>query len=208
LVIIGRTGKPPCRSPRLSSNVRRHDTLMRLIVPILAMCAAWLQACASIPVSTAIHLSQLNAQSLQAVEPQNVRVRVQVSPPVALDIGAATLELAASSGSAIERRSRFALEALGSRTVRVDGGFLSRERLEQVYEVVLARTAYQAFREARSRSLSDTPSRIQLSVDVPLQGVPTGVSSLIFSVAVQLEPSGPFMVLVREANIQVGQALK
>ncbi|HET6632831.1 MAG TPA: hypothetical protein VFG73_09025 [Rhodanobacteraceae bacterium] len=112
--------------------------------PLFLFAILLLSGCASIPLSTMIHLSGLSPESLARIDPAGVEVKVSAPSGWQVDIDSARLTLTVVDSSGSSRTSKMKLRLLQSSRGSRDGGFFSSDVPVMTYRLARPATPHVA----------------------------------------------------------------
>lgn len=168
----------------------------------LVAALALLAGCASIPLSTALRLSSLDAEDVAGINPSGVVVQVSLPKGFELDVAGTRLGLTLEDEAGATRTAQMGLvlrqQVSGSRP----GGFFAGDIPVQTYVMALSdEGANQLANVQRSLRINE-PSSLQFTVEAPLSRTPADAESMTFWTDLRLAPGEPWLHLVDAATIR------
>lgn len=170
---------------------------------LATLLAALIASCASIPLSTALRLSDFDRSTLAGLDARAIRVRVAVPEGVELDTESIELGVMLATP---ERRVReaFALTGLARTRGARSAGWFGRDQPVVQHELAFAPEAAGRFAGLQRRALAGWGGRYELDVNARLSGPPPEVRTLRLWIDIRLGHDSPWVVLFDGAEVPLG----
>ncbi len=159
-----------------------------------------LSACAAVPVSTKLRLTQYGRNEIAELRPEHIRVRLEI--PVGYDLNPNATELSlAFKGAEESVAESFELVVLSEVAGEIPGGWFSSPIKTNDYELVLSSAAQGSFRKMQDAFGSMEIESINYSVDWQFEKIPSQTRSVRLWAKVTLQEGQEPIVLFDGAEV-------
>jgi len=155
-----------------------------------------LGGCASIPLSTAIRLSHLDAQSLAAVNPSGVEVKVSVPKGYTINVAKSQLTLSVTVSSGSSRTVQMHLQQLKLTHGTRGGGWFRAPVPVTTYWLELSKKGVNELQQVQRFVRLQDPKTFKFGVSAPFATCPPHPKHVKFWADLRLAQGKPFMTLV------------
>lgn len=169
---------------------------MRVLAGALAAATLALGGCASIPLSTAIRLSHLDAESLSAIDPSEVEVKASVPKGYTIDVARSQLTLSVSDSHGASRAVQMHLQQLKVTHGSRGGGWFSSAVPVTTYWLGLTEEGVNELRHVQRFARQRDPKTFKFGVSVPFATCPPHPKQVRFWADLRLAEGKPFMSLI------------
>lgn len=182
----------------MPANIRKNTVRALLFAAALALLAG----CASIPLSTALRLSSLDAEQVAGIDPSGVLVQVSLPQGFELDVAGTRLGLSLEDQGGATRTARMELvprqQVSGSRP----GGFFAGDIPVRTYVLALSDEGAAQLAEVQHFLRTNEPASLQFTVEAPLSRTPPDAEAMTFWADLRLAPGEPWLRLIDAATIR------
>jgi hypothetical protein len=175
--------------------------MMRLRSGLILVAALVLCGCASIPLSTALHLASLKPHTLAQVDPAQVRVKVSVPAGYEINVRASRLMLRIS-GPGGSRTAAIHLNLLAVSEESLRPGRFRANVPVSTYLLDLSDGGVRQLRELQQFMLATGPGSFEFSVSAHISKSPPNAREVTLWVALKLYADKPFMPLIDGATLK------
>lgn len=173
---------------------------MRPFTGMLLALSLSLSGCASVPLSTARQLSAQTPQSLAAIDPGQLQVRVALPRDYELDVPGTRLSLSLD-GPAGLRNETFTLSLLGVAPETRSAGWLTQDVAVSTYSLSLSPESVGKLRQLQKLAGASGSHFQSFRVKAPLAKQPAQPRELQVWVEIRLSASQSFMSLIDGARL-------
>lgn len=169
---------------------------------IAAVLAVFMSGCASIPLGTMLEFRSFGKEELLAIQPEVVRVRLELEEPVQADIEGSelTMRLTYNQGS---RTFHFPLEVLNETSIAPTRGLFSQSAGKTQYKLKLSDEGIENFIATQRSIAEDNPTSFNFSFRSEFEEPPSEVSEVRLSVFLKLMEEQGFVTLFNNARIAI-----
>ncbi|RUO29057.1 hypothetical protein [Aliidiomarina sanyensis] len=169
---------------------------------IAAVLAVFMSGCASIPLGTMLEFRSFGKEELLAIQPEVVRVRLELEEPVRADIEGSelTMRLNYDQGS---RTFHFPLVVLNETSIAPTRGLFSKSAGKTQYKLKLSDEGIENFIATQTSIAEDNPTSFNFSFSSEFEEPPSEVSEVTLSVFLKLMEEQGFVTLINNARIAV-----
>ena len=175
---------------------------MRVRVAFLSVAVLLLGGCASIPLSTMLHLSRLGPQSLARLDPAGVEVKFSTPKGWPIDVGSTRLALTVTDSSGLSRTEKMHVKLLRVTHSSLGGGLFSSPVAVTTYWFVLSEKGVHQLRQVQQFIQLKHPKNFNFNVNWRYSSCPHGANQVRSWVDLRLVPDKPFMKLIDGATIK------
>lgn len=165
--------------------------------------STFLVACSSIPVSTMLRMSSMDAETLQEIQPEALRARITLEPQVTPNLEESKLSVTLGTLKG-ERQFGFSLQSDGQESIANEGGWFSEEAQLTAYTLKLSESAIADFKAMQAEFLQQSPESMGLNVKAILHR-PDDHTSGVMTVELKLFSDEDFFTLVDEYHYTIGE---
>lgn len=182
----------------------KYSKIIRIFwAGILALCC---YSCSSIPVSTMLRMSSMNENTLQDIDASQLRTRITLQPSVSPNLQETKLQVTLDTAKG-DQQFNFPLQADLHKSVVIDGGLFSDDRLMTAHTLKLTEAGVLAFQSMQQVFKDQEADGLGLNVQVRLHKPETHVKG-VMTVELQLAQSEDFFTLVDNYHYTVGEKTK
>lgn len=183
-------------------NLRRGlGTALRSIAgPFL--CALVLGGCASIPLSTMLHLSNLSPESLARIDPAGVEVKISTPRDWSVDVESARLRLTVSNASGSSSMKEMHLRLLRVTHGTLGGGLFSSSTPVTTSWLALSEDGVRQLRVIQQFVELHHPNRFNFGITWQFSQCPRGARKVTLWADLRLAPDQAFMTLIDGAVLK------
>ncbi|HZX79829.1 MAG TPA: hypothetical protein VFE72_02605 [Lysobacter sp.] len=175
---------------------------MRLFAVALLAAAFALAGCTSIPLSTAMRLSSLDARTLAQLDPADVRVRVSLPSGFELDVPKSRLTLSLGATNGASRQGELALSLLQTTRESRSTGWFGADTPVSTYVLALSPDGVRQLRDMQQFALARNPNTFELGVSAPLAKTPAHPREMTFWADVKLRRAESWMRVIDGATVR------
>ena len=168
----------------------------------LAGALALLAGCASIPLSTALRLSSLDAEDVAGIDPSGLVLQVSLPTGFELDVAGTRLGLSLEDKAGATRRAQMGLVLRQQVSASRPGGFFADDIPVQTYVLALSDEGANQLANVQRSLRTSEPASLQFTVEAPLSRTPADAKSMTFWADLRLAPGEPWLRLVDAATIR------
>ncbi len=161
-----------------------------------------LGGCASVPLATALRFSGMTGQSLAAVDPAVLRVRVSMLSGFELDVAATRLRLAVTGPNGATRSAAFGVALIAQTQEKRSAGWFSSAVAVATYEMALTPDGVRQLREMQRFALANEPNETGFSALVSVAKSPPNATENTLWVDLKLYAKEPFVSLLDGAKLK------
>jgi hypothetical protein len=164
--------------------------------------SALLSSCVSVPLATMLEFSSFGKDDFITIQPQDIRVRIQVDEPVLANVESAKLALELTNEKGI-REFKFPLLLLREEKIAPVAGFFSTSAGKTEYALKLSDEAIQGFMATQQIIHDEQLSSIYFSVRTSLKPLPIEITEVRISIFLKLSEEKGFVTLFDDAKLEI-----
>ena len=172
-------------------------TRFAIILTTFLLCS-----CANVPLGTMLKFSLFSKNDFVALQPQDLRAKIQLDEPVRADIQSAELTLELTTAKGI-REFNFPLLLLRQEKIESEAGFFTKSAGKTEYTLKLADEAIESFIETQHIVRHEQTGSLRFSVRTGFDSLPSEIKEIGLSVFLKLSDEKGFVTLFDDAKLAV-----
>lgn len=160
-----------------------------------------LPGCMSVPVSTMLRLREFDQNSVIALVPADIRVRVKVPDGFAMDPAQTFLKIALGTDDGGSVVGSFPLAVIGEDLETLPGGMFADDLPLRRYELKLSPRGLELFADAQTKLRSARAGNFKLDVSWAFAHIPEQAQSARFWIELKLAAGEDYFPLIEDAEV-------